>query len=57
MALYCGASDPELLRIHRAFIIEGRLVVRRFLQESRWPARSVLVTEPALASLRDAPGA
>ena len=53
IALYYGVSDPDLLRVHHAFVIEGRLVVRRFLQESRWPARSVLVTEPALASLRD----
>ena len=33
------------------FVAEGRLVVQRLLSESRFPTRSMMVTEPALASL------
>ena len=50
---YRGASDPELARGAGLFVAEGRLVVRRLLLDSRFPTRSVLVTEPALAALAD----
>jgi tRNA G18 (ribose-2'-O)-methylase SpoU len=53
IALYRGASDPELLRDHHAFMAEGRLVVRRLLADSYMRARSVLVTAAALESIRD----
>jgi tRNA G18 (ribose-2'-O)-methylase SpoU len=43
--------DPELLRAHGVFVAEGRLVVERLLTQSRFPARSVLVTPAAHASL------
>ena len=46
-------SDPDLAARGGLFIAEGRLVVRRLLTASRFAARSVLVTEPALAALRD----
>jgi tRNA G18 (ribose-2'-O)-methylase SpoU len=50
---YRGVSDPDLARRGGWFVAEGRLVVRRLLLDSRFPTRSVLVTEPALAALAD----
>jgi tRNA G18 (ribose-2'-O)-methylase SpoU len=58
-----GLDDPRLddyrdvrddrLRTRGAFAVETREVVRRLLRERRFRLRSVLVTEPALATLRD----
>lgn len=56
LALYRGVADPDLLRMHGVFIAEGRLVVERLLAQSDFPARSVLVTPAAQASLSDALG-
>jgi tRNA G18 (ribose-2'-O)-methylase SpoU len=53
LALYRGVRDPELLLEHGVFIAEGRLVVRRLLESSRFRARSVLVTPTARAELSD----
>jgi tRNA G18 (ribose-2'-O)-methylase SpoU len=53
VALYRGVRDPELLRAHGVFIAEGRLVVRRLLESSRFRARSVLVTPAVRAGLTD----
>jgi tRNA G18 (ribose-2'-O)-methylase SpoU len=53
VALYRGVRDPELLRDRGVFLVEGRLVVQRLLERSRFRARSVLVTPAALAALRD----
>lgn len=53
IALYRGASDPELLRDHHAFIAEGRFVVRRLIADSYMRTRSILVTAAALESMRD----
>ncbi|HEX2343767.1 MAG TPA: RNA methyltransferase [Vicinamibacterales bacterium] len=53
LALYRGVRDPELLREHGVFIAEGRLVVRRLLESSRFRTRSVLVTPTARAELSD----
>jgi tRNA G18 (ribose-2'-O)-methylase SpoU len=50
---YRGVADRELLQRLGLFIVEGRLVVRRLLLESRFTAASVLVTGNALASLAD----
>jgi tRNA G18 (ribose-2'-O)-methylase SpoU len=50
---YRGVSDPDLAARNGLFIAEGRLVVRRLLGASRFQTRSVLVTEPALAALKD----
>jgi tRNA G18 (ribose-2'-O)-methylase SpoU len=51
LALYRGVRDPDLLRAHGAFVAEGRLIVGRLLAQSRFRARSVLVTPAAHASL------
>lgn len=51
LALYRGVRDPELLRAHGVFVAEGRLVVERLFRQSRYRARSVLVTPAAHASL------
>ena len=53
LADYKGVSVPELAVREGIFIAEGRLVVRRLLAESRFTARSVLVTEGPLAALAD----
>jgi tRNA G18 (ribose-2'-O)-methylase SpoU len=53
VALYRGIRDPELVRTHRVFIAEGRLVVRRLLESPHFRARSVLVTPAARAGLAD----
>ena len=54
---YRDIRDADLMGRRGLFMAEGRLVVRTLLTESRFRARSVLVTEPALESLRDALGA
>ena len=58
VADYRGVSDPELLRSRNLFVAEGRVVVRRLLEDGRWTVRSVLVSdrarqdlEPALAAI------
>jgi tRNA G18 (ribose-2'-O)-methylase SpoU len=53
LALYRCVRDPELLRSHGVFVAEGRLVVRRLLESSRFRTRSVLVTPTARAELSD----
>jgi tRNA G18 (ribose-2'-O)-methylase SpoU len=53
LALYQGVRDPELLRSHGVFVAEGRLVVLRLLESSRFRTRSVLVTATARAELSD----
>ncbi len=50
---YRNVPDPELLARRQLFVAEGRLVVRRLLTSSGLTPRSVLVTQPALASLLD----
>jgi tRNA G18 (ribose-2'-O)-methylase SpoU len=54
LAAYRNVSDHDLLVEHGLFAAEGRLVVRRLLESNRFPTRSVMVTEAALAPLRDA---
>ena len=54
IADYRTLSDPDGLRARGLFIAEGRLVVRRLLTGSPLLTRSVLVTAPALSTLRDA---
>ncbi len=51
VADYRGVSDPELLRERGLFVAEGRLVVRRLIEDRRWRIRSLLLSEAALASL------
>lgn len=50
---YRNIPDPELVERQGVFVAEGRLVVRRLLESSGWTTRSVMVTETALASIRD----
>lgn len=53
VALYRGVRDPALLREHGLFVGEGRLVVRRLLEDGRFPVRSVLVSAAARGDLAD----
>ena len=56
---YRNVPDPELLRARGVFVAEGRLVVRRLLEASRFRARSVLLTPAAyeaMAAVVDALG-
>jgi tRNA G18 (ribose-2'-O)-methylase SpoU len=50
---YRNVPDAELIQERGIFVAEGRLVVARLLEGSRFKARSVLVTETALAALGD----
>lgn len=50
---YRHIADVAWLQHANLFVAEGRLVVRRVLLGGRFAVRSILVTEPALESLRD----
>jgi tRNA G18 (ribose-2'-O)-methylase SpoU len=50
---YRDVRDDRLRARGGAFAVESREVVRRCLRERRFRLRSVLVTEPALVTLRD----
>jgi tRNA G18 (ribose-2'-O)-methylase SpoU len=54
IADYRNVPDPALIAQRGLFVAEGRLVVERLLASARWTARSALVTETALASVRSA---
>ena len=54
LADYRNIPDPDLVGRHGLFVAEGRLVVRRLLEESRLTPRSVMVTGVALESIADA---
>jgi len=47
VAMYRAVSDPELARAHGVFIAEGRLVVRRVLEDSTFRVHSVLLNDAA----------
>src|SRR4030095_1710573 len=51
LALYRGVSDPELARSHGVFVAEGRFVVRRVLEDSRYRVRSLLLNDAAYREL------
>ena len=51
LADYRNIADMTLVDPGGIFVAEGRLVVQRLLSESRFPTRSMMVIEPALASL------
>jgi tRNA G18 (ribose-2'-O)-methylase SpoU len=51
VADYRGVSEPVLLRERGLFVAEGRLVVRRLIEDRRWRIRSLLLSEAALESL------
>ena len=49
---YRNVPDGDLLIRGGLFVAEGRLVVRRLIEGERFPVRSVMVTDTALAPLR-----
>jgi tRNA G18 (ribose-2'-O)-methylase SpoU len=53
IAGFRAIGDPELIRARHQFIAEGRLVVRRAIEDSRYRVRTVLVNDAALAQLAD----
>jgi tRNA G18 (ribose-2'-O)-methylase SpoU len=53
VALYRGVRDPALLREHGLFVGEGRLVVRRLVEDGRFPVRSLLLSAAARDDLAD----
>src|SRR5205085_4149814 len=53
IADYRNVPDADLVHRRGLFVAEGRLVVRRLLEESPLIARSVMATAPALDSIAD----
>jgi tRNA G18 (ribose-2'-O)-methylase SpoU len=51
VAEYRNVPDPELVRARALFVAEGRLIVRRVIEDGRYRLRSVLVTDAAHRSL------
>jgi tRNA G18 (ribose-2'-O)-methylase SpoU len=51
VAVWRDVRDGELLRARGLFVAEGRLVVRRVLDERRYRVHSLLVNEAALSDL------
>ena len=49
VAEYRMVAEPELAGSLGLFVAEGRLVVRRLIEERRYTLRSVLVSEAAFA--------
>jgi tRNA G18 (ribose-2'-O)-methylase SpoU len=54
IAMYRGIPDAELVRSRGLFVAEGRLVVRRVLEDRRYRVQSVLVSEAACSQLEQA---
>ncbi len=54
IALYRSVSDPELARSHGLFIAEGRLVVRRVLENPCYVLHSLLLNDAAYRNLAPA---
>jgi tRNA G18 (ribose-2'-O)-methylase SpoU len=53
---FLRVNDADLRRREGVFLAEGRLVVRRLLEDSRYEVRAVLVTGAGLAALEDVLG-
>jgi tRNA G18 (ribose-2'-O)-methylase SpoU len=51
LSAYHGLRDPELLRARHLFAAEGRAVVRRVIEDSRYRVESILVNQAALNDL------
>jgi tRNA G18 (ribose-2'-O)-methylase SpoU len=51
LAAYTRLTDAELLRDRGLFVAEGRLVVRRVLEDDRFTVESMLVNDAALRDL------
>jgi tRNA G18 (ribose-2'-O)-methylase SpoU len=54
IADYQAVREPDLLRERGLFVAESRIVVERLLAARRFPVRSLLVNEAALAALEPA---
>jgi tRNA G18 (ribose-2'-O)-methylase SpoU len=54
VAAYRDVRDGDLLRARGLFMAEGRLVVRRILEDRRFTVRSIVVNDAALADLSPA---
>jgi len=54
VAAYRGVRDRDLLRAEGRFVAEGRLVVRRVIDDERFHVESVLVNDAALKDLEAA---
>src|SRR5437773_1253599 len=52
LSAYRDFGDPELMRSRGLFVAEGRLVVRRIVEDGRWRIQSVLVSEAARGGLQ-----
>ena len=52
IAAYCDVRDPELVRVRGLFVAEGRLVVRRVIEDPRYRVESILVNDAALDDLQ-----
>ena len=50
-AEFASLADPELARRHGLFVAEGRLVVRRVIEDGRYAIRSLLLTAAAQQQL------
>lgn len=48
---YRGVSEPGLLRSRNLFVAEGRMILRRLIEDGRWTVRSVLVSDGARRDL------
>jgi tRNA G18 (ribose-2'-O)-methylase SpoU len=51
VAVYRGVTDPELARSRGVFVAEGRLVVRRVLDDARFCVESLLLNDAAYRDL------
>jgi tRNA G18 (ribose-2'-O)-methylase SpoU len=51
IAEYRDVAEPELVRSRGLFVAEGRLVVRRLIEDGRYRVRSVLVSDASFRSL------
>ena len=56
VADYRGVADPELARERGVFVAEGRMVLRRVLEDSTWAVRSILLNAAAAHDLEPALG-
>ena len=51
IADYRDIAEAELVRSRGLFVAEGRIIVRRLIEDRRYTLRSVLVSDAAYAAL------
>jgi len=51
LAEYRNVTDPELIRVRGLFVAEGRLVVRRLIEDGRYRIQSLFLSDAARHSL------